>query len=110
MKQVAVIHKAFENTPRLVAYVDVTKEHKLAEIGELGEYEATELMLEKAWELTNSIDHPWVQNKGVTVVGKPWLNLLRSTSVGDELVLNGEKWQVAQIGFTKVTGDKPNGA
>ena len=50
MKQVAVIHKAFENTPRLVAYVDVTKEHKLAEIGELGGYEATELMLEKAWE------------------------------------------------------------
>lgn len=107
MKQVAVIHKAFENTPRLVAYVDVTKEHKLAEIGELGEYEATELMLEKAWELTNTIDHPWVQNKGITVVGDP---KLRSTSVGDQLLLDGEKWQVAQVGFTKVTGDKPNGA
>jgi hypothetical protein len=41
------------------------------------------------------------------VVGDP---KLRSTSVGDQLLLDGEKWQVAQIGFTKVTGDKPNGA
>ena len=110
MKQVAVVHEAFEDKPRLVAYVDVTKQHEEAETEKMEKKEAVELMLETAWRLTNSVDHPWVQNKEVTVVGEPWLNLLRSTSVGDHMLLDGEKWQVASFGFTKVTGDKPNGA
>jgi hypothetical protein len=99
MKQIAVIHGAFETAPRLVAFVDVTKQHETAETENMEKHEATELMLEKAWELTNSIDHPWVQNKEVTVVGDP---KLRSTSVGDHLLLDGEKWEVASFGFTRV--------
>ena len=100
MKQIAVIHEAFEDTPRLVAYVDVTKQHEEAETENMAKKEATEFMLETAWRLTNTIDHPWVQNKEVTVVGTPQL---RSTSVGDHMLLDGEKWQVASFGFTKAT-------
>ena len=102
MKQVAIIHEAFENTPRLVAYVDVTKQYETAENEKMEKKEAIELMLETAWRLTNTIDRPWVQNKEVTVVGTPQL---RSTSVGDHMLLDGEKWQVACFGFTKVTSE-----
>jgi hypothetical protein len=44
--------------------------------------------LEKAFELTNNIDHPWPQNPGVTcVTAQP-----RSTSCGDAIRDEQSRW------------------
>jgi hypothetical protein len=55
----------------------------------------TDDALEKAWELTNSIDRPWQQNLGVVPFGSP----NRSSSMGDMLVLNGQRYLCVAIGF-----------
>lgn len=54
--------------------------------------------LDKAFELTNHIDHDWRQNAGVT----PTLGNHRSTSCGDILEKNGRKFIVAVMGFVPI--------
>lgn len=108
--QVAVIHSAFEDTPRTVAFV---------EVGERTGNEA----LEYAYRWTNNVEGSWSLgvrefedgesngdfNPAVTVVGpmhvdengKTWG--LRSTSVGDHMLMGTEKYVVASVGFDKLS-------
>ena len=108
--QVAVIHSAFEDTPRTVAFV---------EVGERTGNEA----LEYAYRWTNNVEGSWSMkvrefedgqangdfNPDVTVMhelhkddqGKTWG--LRSTSVGDQMLMGTEKYVVASIGFDKLS-------
>ena len=108
--QVAVIHTAFEDTPRTVAMVEV------------GERTGTEA-LEYAYRWTNNVEGSWSLgvrefedgesngdfNPAVTVVGpmhvdengKTWG--LRSTSVGDHMLMGTEKYVVASFGFDKLS-------
>ena len=102
--KVAVIHTAFEDSPRTVAFVEV------------GERIGTEA-LEYAYRWTQNIFDSWSLkmpedgNDDVTVVGeltvdengKKWG--LRSTSVGDQVLVGTEKYLVAGMGFTTLDGE-----
>tara|TARA_Y100000310_G_C20644764_1_gene795948 strand:- start:587 stop:907 length:321 start_codon:yes stop_codon:yes gene_type:complete len=55
--------------------------------------------MDRAFEATNHIDHPWQENKDVC----PFFAKARSTSVGDVLLLqDGRAMRVAGIGFSEV--------
>lgn len=58
--------------------------------------------LDKVYELTNHIDHSWMENADVQVT--PGTSGHRSTSVGDEIenLSTGERFVVASAGFEKV--------
>ena len=104
MTQIAVIHTAFEDTPRTVALVDAP------------EGSVTE-QLEYAYRWTQNIMDSWSMkgaadgNDRVTVMaelhvdesGKTWG--LRSTSVGDQMLVGTTKYTVASFGFDEI-GDK----
>lgn len=100
MTQVAVIHTAFEDTPRTVALVEV------------GDRTGTDA-LEYAYRWTQNIIDSWSQklpvdgNPDVTVVadlpvveGKTYG--LRSTSMGDQMLLGNKKYTVAMVGFEEI--------
>ena len=112
MAQVAVIHSAFSdrNAPRTVALVEVgTREGEAA--------------LEYAYRVTQNIEGSWSKgptfewdgvthtnpdfNPDVTVMaelptrdGKTYG--LRSTSMGDQMLLGTDKYEVAAFGFEKL--------
>ena len=104
MTQVAVIHSAFEDSPRTVAFVEVGDR-------------AVEDALEYAYRWTQNIMDSWSLkgeqdgNDDVTVVGeltvdengKKWG--LRSTSVGDQILVGTEKYVVAPFGFKTLEGE-----
>ena len=104
MEQVAVIHTAFEDKPSTVAFVNVKEDMSLSE------------KLEYAYRWTQNIFDSWSLkmpedgNDDVTVVGeltvdengKKWG--LRSTSVGDQVLVDTEKYLVAGMGFTTLDG------
>jgi len=52
-------------------------------------------MLEQAFHDTNTINCPWIENSNVTPMKGPQ----RSTSVGDIMELDGDKYLVMDIGF-----------
>jgi hypothetical protein len=54
--------------------------------------------LDEVFEKTNSIDAPWVFNQGVA----PVRDRLRSTSVGDVMVLGEVAYVVAGMGFERI--------
>ena len=106
--QVAVIHTAFEDTPRTVA---------LVEVGEKTGVDA----LEYAYRWTNNVIGSWSikekylgsmqngdYNSNVTVMadlpvdenGKQWG--LRSTSTGDQMLLGTSKYKVSMFGFEEI--------
>jgi hypothetical protein len=113
MKQVAVIHTAFEETPRTVAFVNVPETF------------TTEDALEYAFKRTNNIMGSWskpqvfewngevIQNEDfsedVTVVAELPRNDagvemgLRSTSMGDQMLFGTTKYKVAWAGFEEIT-------
>ena len=112
IKEVLVIHSAFESIPRLVAKVLIPDNcQKLGNIKNVNE------ALEYAFYWTNNIDNNWSDttdekhNKNVIVMqpteflnGKTFG--LRSTSVDDEMVViyeEKEKYKVAGVGFEEVT-------
>jgi hypothetical protein len=78
--QVAVIHSAFEDAPNTVAFV---------EVGERTGDEA----LEYAYRRTNNIQGSWSRGQ---IMG------LRSTSMGDMMVLGNKKYKVAMCGFEEI--------
>ena len=89
-EKVAVIHKAqFKEDPigepLLVAFVWVNK------------FLTTEEKLEKAYMLTNSIDDAWWNNKEVEALHKS-----RSTSVGDEIEVNGVRYVCENMCWKKI--------
>jgi len=100
MTQVAVIHTAFEETPRTVALVEV------------GERTGTSA-LEYAYRWTQNIMDSWSLkmeqdgNDDVTVMGElPVVDGqtygLRSTSMGDHMLLGTTKYKVAMVGFEEI--------
>ena len=98
MEQVAVIHTAFEDTPSTVAFVDVPE-------GTLSE------KLEYAYRWTQNIFDSWslkmpeYGNDAVTFMGDISGGIgLRSTSVGDQILVGTEKYVVAGFGFETLDG------
>lgn len=106
MTQVAVIHTAFEDTPRTVAFVDIP--------------EGMEDMdaLQYAYRWTNNIMGSWSIkeeffedgmknddfNSDVTVMAPLHEGGmgLRSTSMGDQMLLGTKKYKVAMVGFEEI--------
>ena len=94
---VAVIHTAFEDSPRTVALVQ-TKEGM-----------TTNEKLEYAYRWTQNIMDSWSLkmpqdgNNDVTVMGEIVDGMgLRSTSVGDQMLVGTTKYKVAMCGFEKI--------
>ena len=101
MTQIAVIHTAFEDTPRTVALVDAP------------EGSVTE-QLEYAYRWTQNIMDSWSMNGAadgndrVTLMaplykddnGKEWGH--RSTSVGDQMLVGNTKYKVDSFGFSEL--------
>ena len=99
MTQVAVIHTAFEEKPSTVAFVNAPE-------GTLIE------KLEYAYRWTQNIMDSWSLkmpedgNDAVTVVGDISSGMgLRSTSVGDQILVGTEKYVVAPFGFETLDGE-----
>ena len=101
---VTVIHKAFEDTPVTVAEVETTH---------------TDVMeaLEYAYRWTNNVMGSWSRPEKTFENGEtngdynPFVTTLaplrngmglRSTSMGDEMVVNGKTYKVAMLGFEEV--------
>lgn len=130
MKKVTVIHAAFEETPVIVAEVNLPWEV-------ISEANTVNQVLEYAYRWTNNIQGSWsIKNKYGMVAGedgglgsfkanadynedvKVMVDLpvsrntalsdagqvmgLRSTSMGDFMVLDGIKYEVGMAGFEKV--------
>jgi hypothetical protein len=101
MEQVAVIHTAFEDSPSTVAFVNVKEDMTLSE------------KLEYAYRWTQNIFDSWSLNmpedgnEDVTVMGDISDGYgLRSTSVGDQVLVGTEKYVVAPCGFETLEGEK----
>ena len=113
--QIAVIHAAFEETPRTVAFVEV------GNVDVIGVNEA----LEYAYMRTQNLYGSWSRgktlqcngetienrdyNKDVTVVADLPVHEktgevmgLRSTSMGDQMLLGNTKYEVAAMGFKEI--------
>ena len=100
MAQVAVIHTAFEDTPSTVAFVDVPEFPTLIETLEYA-YRWTQNIMD-SW----SLKMPEDGNDAVTVVGDISDGYgLRSTSVGDQILVGTEKYVVAPFGFETLDGE-----
>ena len=103
MEQVAVIHTAFEDKPSTVAFVEVPDDA-----------ESTIDKLEFAYRWTQNIMDSWSlkmpgdSNDKVTVVGdtKGGTLGIRSTSVGDQMLIGNKKYVVARMGFETLEGEK----
>ena len=100
MEKVAVIHTAFEDKPSTVAFVDVPEDSTLID------------KLEYAYRWTQNIMGSWSlkidedANDNVTVVGDISSGYgLRSTSVGDQILVGNVKYKVARFGFETLDGE-----
>ena len=89
MEKVAVIHAAFGEEPRTVAFVEVPKNV------------VVDQKLETAFRLTNSVNHAWWENEGVTPMF-PDKEGCRSTSVGDMVLIGTEKYVCENQGWEKL--------
>ena len=97
---VAVIHTAFEDKPSTVAFVDVPEFPTLIETLEYA-YRWTQNIMD-SW----SLKMPEDGNDAVTVVGDISDGYgLRSTSVGDQILVGTEKYVVAPFGFETLDGE-----
>ena len=105
--KVSVIHAAFGDTPHVVAFVDVP--------------DGTDDMnaMEYAYRWTNNVMGSWSRkekffedgsengdyNENVTVMAplhKDGMGL-RSTSMGDQMLVGTKKYEVAMLGFEEIT-------
>ena len=99
MTQLAVIHTAFEDKPSTVAFVDAP-EGTLIEKLEYA-YRWTQNIMD-SWSLKMPMDG----NDDVTVMGEIVDGMgLRSTSMGDQILVGTEKYVVAPMGFTTLDGE-----
>ena len=86
---VAVIHSAYEDSPRTVAFVNVDKTWSVKK------------KLEKAFMLTNSVEDAWYTSDNVEYIGPE--ESCRSTSVGDIVRFeNGKKFKCENTGWVEV--------
>ena len=84
-EKVAVIHTAFEDSPRTVAFVEVDKSLSIEE------------KLDIAFVKTNSINEAWWDNKEVTAKFPD--KTCRSTSVGDMVLVGNMKYKYESTGW-----------
>ena len=100
MEQVAVIHTAFEDKPSTVAFINVPEFPTVIEKLEYA-YRWTQNIFD-SW----SLEMPEDGNDAVTVMGDVSDGYgLRSTSVGDQILIGTEKYVVAPMGFTTLDGE-----
>ena len=99
MTQVAVIHTAFEEKPSTVAFVDAPEGTLIQQ-------------LEYAYRWTQNIMDSWSLkmpedgNDAVTVMGDISDGYgLRSTSMGDQMLIGNQKYVVAAFGFKTLEGE-----
>ena len=86
---VAVIHSAYEDSPRTVAFVNVDKTWSVKK------------KLEKAFMLTNSVEDAWYTSEEVVYIGPE--SSCRSTSVGDMVRFeNGTKFKCEDTGWSEL--------
>ena len=86
---VAVIHSAYEDSPRTVAFVNVDKTWSVKK------------KLEKAFMLTNTIEDAWYTSDEIIYIGPE--SSCRSTSVGDMVRLeDGTKFKCENTGWVEV--------
>ena len=91
---VAVIHSAFEDSPRTVALVNVDKSL------------STKKKLEKAFMLTNSIEDAWYTSDKLVYIGPE--KSCRSTCIGDMVRLeDGTKFKCEPTGWSKTAWKEP---
>ena len=86
--QVAVIHSAFEDKPRTVAFIAMDKSMSVDE------------KLERAFMLTNTIDDAWYTSDKVNYIGPE--KSCRSTSVGDFVLVGKTKYECGHDGWNAV--------
>ena len=97
---VAVIHTAFEDKPSTVALVRTKEGMTLSQKLEYA-YRWTQNIMD-SWSLKMPMDG----NDDVTVMGEIVDGMgLRSTSVGDQILVGTEKYVVAPMGFTTLDGE-----
>jgi hypothetical protein len=103
MNKVTVIHTAFEASPRTVAFVEVG-------------IRTGDEALEYAYHRTQNLGGSWSRNdiennpdysEDVTVMADLPVHEgvtygLRSTSMGDQMLLGTEKYKVAMCGFDRI--------
>ena len=92
-EEVAVIHAAYEHSPRTVAFISMDKSMTVKE------------KLEKAFMLTNTIDVAWYTSDKVNYNGPE--KSCRSTSVGDFVLIGKTKYECKPAGWSKVAYLKP---
>ena len=85
---VSVVHAAFEEKSRLVAFVEVEKSWTDTE------------KLEYAFTKTNSINEAWYTSKDVDYMGPE--KSCRSTSVGDFVLIGAKKYECMMAGWELV--------
>ena len=85
-EKVTVIHSAFEDSPRTVAFVEVDKSLSIEE------------KLDIAFVKTNSLGEAWWDNKEVTAMFFPDKSC-RSTSVGDMILVGNMKYKYGPTGW-----------
>ena len=93
IEEVAVIHSAFEDKPRTVAFIAMDKTMSADE------------KCETAFMLTNSIDDAWYTSDKVNYVGPE--KSCRSTSVGDFVLVGKTKYECKPAGWSEVAYLKP---
>ena len=84
-EKVTVIHSAFEDNSRTVAFVEVDKSLSIEE------------KLDIAFVKTNSINEAWWDNKEVTAMFPN--KTCRSTSVGDMILIGNVKYKCEPVGW-----------
>ena len=110
MEKVSVIHSAFGDTPHVVAFVDVDPSLSLNK------------KLEYAYRWTNNVMGSWSRDEEVFEDGTPNGDFnpavtrvaplheggmgLRSTSMGDQMLVGNKKYVVAMMGFETLEGEK----
>ena len=101
MEKVAVIHTAFEDKPTTVAFVEIPNDAESV-IDKLNfAYRWTQNIMD-SW----SLKMPGDSNDKVTVVGDISSGMgLRSTSVGDQMLIGNKKYVVARMGFETLDGE-----
>ena len=86
-EKVTVIHSAFEDSPRTVAFVEVDKSLSIEE------------KLDIAFIKTNSLNEAWWDNKEVTAMFPD--KTCRSTSVGDMALVGNMKYKCESTGWVE---------
>ena len=90
-EKIAVIHAAFKDAPRTVAFVEVEKALPVRK------------KLEIAFVKTNTVNEAWWRNDGVEYVGPS--ATCRSTSVDDMVLIGKDKYVCKDCGWETLDGE-----